>query len=208
MAKKSSAEAPPMKLFYIFYSTERWNNWITTLREADFNGDPESEEPPSGFQALYSFTEDITIETLKIVKLFQNGRFTKEEALDKVAEVERIVMSEVPADEIGEMVESIQLSLLVLFNACRKYIEGGFDKDIKANVKKGRSIVEEDLEGALDSAGHIGASVIDGANCCEKFLKEGAGETTIFDEWLIEIETMKEELKSLKNFDETAGEED
>ena len=32
----SVKEEAPLKLFYIFYSQERWDNWITALNEADF----------------------------------------------------------------------------------------------------------------------------------------------------------------------------
>ncbi len=207
MAKRrSKEEAQPQKLFYIFYSDERWNNWINTLKEMNF--EPEGEEMPEGYQALYNFTEDITISTLKIVRLYQNERFTKEEAVEKLEQVEAIVMSELPEDPIGEIVESLQLSLLVLFASCRKYLEGGFDKSaIKANVKEGRTLaVKEDLEQSLALAANIGASVIDGASCCEKYLKDDMKDSTLFDEWLIEIETMRDEMKSLKNFDEEPGE--
>ncbi|MDI6720416.1 MAG: DUF2150 family protein [Methanomicrobiales archaeon] len=206
MAKKrSKEEEQPQKLFYIFYSQERWNNWINTLRGMNF--EPEGDEMPEGYQALYNFTEDITISTLKIVRLYQNGRFTREEALEKLGQVEAIVMSDLPEDRIGEIVESLQLSLLVLFASCRKYLEGGFDKSaIKTHVKEGRALADTDLEGALALAADIGASVIDGASCCEKYLKDDMKDSTLFDEWLIEIETMRDEMKSLKNFDEEPGE--
>ncbi|HZD42969.1 MAG TPA: DUF2150 family protein [Methanomicrobiales archaeon] len=208
MAKKrSSEEEAPPKLFYIFYNQERWNNWINTLHELDFQGSPESDDMPEGYQALYSFTEDITISTLKIIRLYQNQRFSKEEAMAKLQEVEGVVMCEVPDDNLGEIVEALQLSLLALFASCRKYLEGGFDKkEIKDKVKEGRSLIDKDLEQALSAAAIIGASVIDGAPCCDKYLKDDMKETTLFDEWLIEIETMRDEMKSLKNFDEEPGE--
>lgn len=38
-AGRKAAEEPPLKLFYIFYNEERWNNWLRTLAEADFEGD-------------------------------------------------------------------------------------------------------------------------------------------------------------------------
>jgi hypothetical protein len=93
----------------------------------------------------------------------------------------------------------------VLFVSCGKYLNGSFQKDIKALVKQGRKQVEEDPEGALDTAAQVGAAVIGGATCCDKFLKDDAG--SLFDEWLMEIETMGDDFKSLKNFDEAPGEE-
>lgn len=199
-------EQEPQKLFYIFYNEERWTNWLTSLNEADFEGDPESEEMPEGLSMLYIFSEDITLAVLKIVKLWQNERFTTEEAQDKITAVEAIVMSPLPEGKLEEYVGPIQLTMLVLFASCRRFLEGTFETDLKGLVKKGRSLPEDQLEEALDCASHIGASVINGAACCSKFVKDDLENPMLFDEWLIEIETMGEAYKSLKKFDEEAGE--
>jgi hypothetical protein len=206
MAKKTRAKkAGPTKLFYIFYNQERWDNWIKTLERADFEP-AEGEEVSEGEQMLFSFTEDITLSVLKIIRLYQNGRFTKEEATEKLDEVELIVMTGLPEGKLEEIIGSLQLSLLVLFTACRRYLEGEFDKDIKTLVKKGRSLDEEDLDEALEIATDIGAAVIDGATCCAKYIKDDAENPGLFDEWLIEIETMSNAMKSLAKFDEVPGE--
>lgn len=206
MAKKASAkQAEPMKLFYIFYNQERWDNWIKTLEEANFEP-AEGEEVSEGEQLLYGFTEDITLSVLKIIRLYQNGRFTKEETVAKLDDVELIVMTGLPEGELEDIIGSLQLSLLVLFTAARKYLEGEFDKDIKTLVKKGRGLDEENLEEALEVAANIGAAVIDGATCCAKYIKDDAENPGLFDEWLIEIENMSNAMKSLAKFDEEPGE--
>ena len=206
MAKKSAKTEEPMKLFYIFYSEERWNNWLSSLREADFEGDPDAEEMPPGFQTLQSFAEDITISVLKIVKLYQNERFSKEEALEKLGVVEGIVMRELPEDDdIAEFVGGVQISLLALFASCRSYLEGGYEGDPKALVKEGRKVAEDDPEAALEAAANLGAQMIAGGKWSATFLKS-KDEPTIFDEWLAEIETISEAVASLKNFDEEPGE--
>ncbi|MFA7198882.1 MAG: DUF2150 family protein [Methanoculleus sp.] len=206
MAKKASAkQAEPMKLFYIFYNQERWDNWIKTLEEANFEP-AEGEEVSEGEQLLYGFTEDVTLSVLKIIRLYQNDRFTKEETVAKLDDVELIVMSGLPEGELEDIIGSLQLSLLVLFTASRKYLEGGFDKDIKTLVKKGRGIDEENLEDALEVAANIGAAVIDGTTCCAKYIKDDAENPSLFDEWLIEVETMSNAMKSLAKFDEVPGE--
>lgn len=206
MAKKASAkQAEPMKLFYIFYNQERWDNWVKTLAEASFEP-AEGEEVSEGEQMLFSFTEDVTLSVLKIIRLYQNGRFTKEEAITKLDDVELIVMTGLPEGELEDIIGSLQLSLLVLFTACRKYLEGGFDKDLKALVKKGKGIDEENLEEALEVAANIGAAVVDGATCCAKYIKDNVENPGLFDEWLIEIETMSNAMKSLAKFDEEPGE--
>jgi hypothetical protein len=206
--KKGTKEEAPLKLFYIFYSKERMENWIRILQELSFSGDPSSEEPPEGILALSRFAEDITIEVLKIIRLFQNGRFGRDEAMQRMREVEATVMCEVRDGEIGDVLESLQLSLLVLFSGCRKFIEGKAEKDIKAAVKKARALQPEELETSLEIAGEIGAAVIGGTPCCEKFMLDDPGKTTLLDDWLVEIETMRDAMKSLKDFDESTGDED
>ncbi|MFZ1898739.1 DUF2150 family protein [Methanoregula sp.] len=210
MAKKASkkAEEAPLKLFYIFYNQERWDNWVKSLGEASFELDPKSDEMPEGFRVLDSFSVDITLAVLKIVKLYQNKRFSREEAQDRLVQVEAIVMSAAPKGDLEELIELLQLPKLVLFASCRRYISGEFDKDIKTLVKKGRDIIGKDMEQALDIASNIGASVIDGAACCGKYVKDDLENPTLFDEWLIECERMFEAMGSLKNFDESTGEDE
>jgi len=206
--KKGTPEEAPLKLFYIFYSRERMENWIRSLEGLSFTGDPSSEDPPEGLLTLSRFAEDITIEVLKIVRLFQNGRFTREEASQRMGEVEAIVMSEVREGEIGDVLESLQFSLLVLFSACRKFMDGKYEKDVKALVERARAFPAGEMEGSLEVAGQIGAAVIAGTPCCEKFMASDPGESTLFDDWLAEIETIRDSVKSLKDFDETTGEGD
>jgi len=210
MVKKASKkiEAEPLKLFYIFYNQERWDNWIKTLGESSFEADPKSDELPEGFRILDGFSVDITVSVLKIIKLYQNKRFTLDEAAEKLSQVETIVMSAAPEGDLGEIIEIMQLPKLVLFASCRLYLAGGFNKDIKTLVKKGREDIQKDMEQALEAAANIGASVIDGASCCGKYVKDDIEETTLFDEWLIECERMGEAMVSLKNFDESTGDGD
>lgn len=210
MVKKASKKSveEPLKLFYIFYNQERWDNWLKTLSESSFEADPKSDELPEGFRMLDNFSVDITVSVLKIVRLYQNKRYTFEESVDKLSEVETIVMSAAPEGELGEIIEILQLPKLVLFASCRLFLAGGYDKDIKALVKKGRTEIEKDMELALETAANIGASVIDGASCCGKYVKDDLEQTTLFDEWLIECERMHEAIASLKNFDEGVGDED
>jgi hypothetical protein len=157
---------------------------------------------------LDSFSVDITLEVLKIIRLHQNKRFSKEESMEKLGQVELIVMSSVSDADLQEMIEILQLPKLVLFASCRKYLDGSFEKDIKSLVKKGRDLIEKDMEQALDVAANIGASVIGGAACCAKYVKDDLDQPTLFDEWLIECERMSEAMASLKNFDESVGDED
>ena len=209
MAKKKGDAGKgeePLKLFYIFYNQERWDNWISTLQECSFAVEPGSDEMPDGYTTLYNFSMDITIEVLKIIRLFQNGRFSRDEALDKLDAVERIVMGDAPAGELEEYIEALQLSMLVLFASCKRFLEGGYSTDMKALIKEGKKIAATDLEAALSIGADVGANVIAGTACCGKYLKEDLEHPGLFDEWLIEIESMHEAMVLLKNFDEEAGE--
>jgi hypothetical protein len=210
MAKKAgkSTESEPLKLFYIFYNQERWDNWLKTLKDADFEGDPKSDQMPEGFRLLGSFAEDVTLSVMKIIRLYQNKRFSLEESMDKLAQVEAIVMAPAPDEEVAGIVETIQLPKLVLFAAARKYLSGKYDTDIKTLIKKGRALPDKDIELALEVASDIGASVIAGASCCGKYIKEDVEEPAPFDEWLVECDRMSEAMVSLKNFDESVGDED
>jgi len=210
MAKKATkkAEEEPLKLFYIFYNQERWDNWLKTLSESSFEVEPTSEELPEGFRILDGFSVDITIEVLKIIKLYQNKRFSTEEAQSKLDAVEAIVMTSTPKGDLEELVQILQLPKLVLFAGTRKYLSGKFDKDIKTLVKTGKTQIDKDMEAALETASTIAAAVIDGAACCGKYVKDDLENPTLFDEWLIECERINEAMTSLKNFDESTGDDD
>ncbi|MDU9375999.1 hypothetical protein McpSp1_05850 [Methanocorpusculaceae archaeon Sp1] len=206
-SKKSEEPEASAKLFYIFYNQERWDNWLNTLAEADFSGDDESEEMPEGYRILDGFSDDITLATIKIIRLFQNGRISLEDARAKLRGVEEIVMSEVQNEDVAEIIGSMQVSMLVLFAAGQKYLEQAYppSEEVKNLVKDGRKVFDKDPEKALDMASSIGAAVINGASCCGKYVKD-TDEPTLFDEWLVEVERIADAMKSLKNFDEEAGE--
>ena len=117
-------------------------------------------------------------------------------------------MGEIIDDEIAEIVGSMQVSMLVLFSAGQKYLEQNYPpaEEIKNLVKEGRKAETKDPEKALDIASSIGSAVINGASCCGKYVKD-TDEPGLFDEWLVEVERIADAVKSLKNFDEVAGEE-
>jgi hypothetical protein len=115
-------------------------------------------------------------------------------------------MSDVRDESIEEYVESLQLSMLVLFAGCKRFLEGQYSTDIKTLIKDGKKAGDENLESALGIAAEIAANVINGAACCSKYVKDDIEQPGLFDEWLIEVESMHEAMASLKNFDEEAGE--
>ncbi|HVP25416.1 MAG TPA: DUF2150 family protein, partial [Methanomicrobiales archaeon] len=83
-----------------------------------------------------------------------------------------------------------------------------YEKDVKTLVKRARGIPEGDMEKALEVAGEIGAAVIGGSPCCEKFMADDPEKGGLLDDWLVEIETMRDAMKSLKDFDESTAEDE
>ena len=207
MAKKKGKDKnEPQSTMYYFYTQERWENWLRTLEEMDFEGDPESEEMPEGLQSLSNFTEDINVSILKIVKLFLGGSYSEETARAKMDEVEQIVMGALPDSEIADIISGVQMRFLVLFVACKKVFAGDVKGEIKDLVKEGRGLSDDDAEQALDIAGTIGALVLNGGSCCGKYLRGDFEDPSLFDEWIIEVDDMGTALKTLKNFEEQFGE--
>lgn len=206
-SKKSEEAEEAPKLFYIFYNQERWENWLNTLRDADWEGDFDSDEMPEGFKILDGLSDDITLAVIKIIRLYQNTRFTIEEARVKISDVEAIVMAQVTDDNLAEIIGSMQISMMVLFMAAQKYLEKDYPEatEVKNFVKDGRKVVDNDPEKALSIAASIGSAVINGASCCGKYVKD-TDEPTLFDEWLVEVERIADAMKSLKDFDEVGGE--
>jgi len=209
-AKKTKKETPvedAPKLFYIFYNQERWQNWLHSLKEADWEGNENSDEMPEGYRLLDGLSDDITLAIIKIIRLYQNKRFTLAESQQKIRDVEAIVMAEIDDNDLAEIVGSMQISMVVLFAAAQKYLEESYPaaEVIKDMVKEGRKVVDKDTEKALDIASSIGSAVINGVTCCAKYVKD-TDEPTLFDEWLVEVERIADACKSLKDFDEVAGE--
>lgn len=206
MAKKKKEKDEPQSVLYYFYTSERWDNWMNTLNECDFEGDPESEEMPEGYEKLEIFVKDITISVLKIMKLYELGKFTKETAVSKINEVEGFVLNgEVPENELGDIINSVRISMLVLFSSCKKLMGGETVEDVKKLVTEGRKLIDKDPDGALETASLIGASILGGAKWSKTFMNTKS-DPTLFDDWLSEIETMKDEYKTLEKFEEEFGE--
>jgi hypothetical protein len=207
MAKKKAEKAEPTSVLYYFYTQERWDNWLNTLLEMSFDEDPESEEMPEGLASLDNFTKDINVSVMKIIKVFQNGSYDVKTALDKLNEVEGIIMGDVPENELSDIIQGVQMRFLVLFMSCKKFINGDIGEGaIKDLVKEGRKIGDEDIEKTLEIASVIGAKVINGDSCCGKYLRtDSDDEPIMFDDWLVEVDDMGEALASLKKFDEEFG---
>ena len=180
---------------------------MRSLQEADFDGESDDEDLPQGLSILSGFNEDICVAVLKIIKLYQNSRFTREEAMGKLNEIADIVMNQEEGGELGDVIQYMQDQLLVVFSSCTTYLQGGYEStEIKDLIKEGRACKEDEGEKAMTFASLIGAHVMNGKSCCGRYIKDNM-EPTRFNEWLIQIEMMSEAFDSLKGFDEQAVED-
>ena len=77
-----------------YYTEERWNNWLDRLREEDI--DPDNEDSA---RLLLNLQDDTAIAVAKIVAEYDGGELGEEPALEELARVRDIVLSEVEFDD-------------------------------------------------------------------------------------------------------------
>ncbi|WP_336036703.1 DUF2150 family protein [Halobacterium yunchengense] len=145
-----------------FYSEERWQNWLDRLRDEDL--DPEDEDSA---RLLLNLQDDVAIAVAKILKAYDEGDVDQEEALEELADIREVVLSEPDfADEDKLMlVDGVQTSLVCVFYSAEQYLADGVADEaslaeyVEAAVE---AEAEEDLDRALGLTACAGTRVIDG----------------------------------------------
>ena len=145
-----------------FYSEERWQNWLDRLRDEDI--DPEDEDSA---RLLLNLQDDVAIAVAKILKAQENETVDEDEALDELADIRDVVLSEPDfADEDKLMlVDGVQTSLVCVFYSAEQYLADGvaeettLDDYIHAAVD---AETEDDLDRALGLIACAGTQVIGG----------------------------------------------
>ncbi|MFP8956707.1 DUF2150 family protein [Natrialbaceae archaeon A-CW3] len=145
-----------------FYSAERWQNWIDRLDDEDI--DPEDE---SSARLLLNLQDDTAIAVAKIVASYDDGDLEQEQALEEIADVREIVLSEVDIDdeETRMLVDGVQTSLVCVFIAAEEYVASGPAEEASVMDYIGAAAdaeAEEDLDAALGYAAQAGTLIIDG----------------------------------------------
>ena len=150
--------APPES----FYSEERWQNWIDRIREEDL--DPEDEDSA---RLLLNLQDDAAIAVAKIVSAADEGPLEREEALEELADVRDIVLSEVDVEdeETAFLIDGVQTSLVCVFASAEEYLvngpaeEAGITEYIRAAAD---AEAEDNLDTALAYCTQAGTRIIDG----------------------------------------------
>ena len=150
--------APPEE----FYSDERWQNWLDRIRDEDI--DPENEDSA---RLLLNLQDDVAIAVAKIVTAYDDGDIGEEEALEELADIREVVLSEVEFDneEKAMLIDGVQTSLVCVFYAAEQYVaegpaeEGSVEEYI---LEAGRAEEAEDIDSALGLVAAAGTRIIDG----------------------------------------------
>lgn len=155
-----------------FYTQERWQNWISKVKESGFKLDDQEKG------AVFVYMEDdIVLACLKVIAKYDKKLLSREDSLKHLAEIKEIVLKKIdPIDEdIDIMLESTQLSLMGVFASCECYIDKGyhktnsFDKLIKSAVGAEK---EDNMGAALGNIAEIGANILAGGKLKEKDLED------------------------------------
>ena len=146
-----------------YYTEERWNNWLDRLRDEDI--DPEDEDSA---RLLLNLQDDAAIAIAKIVADLEDGELQEEPALEELARIRDIVLSEVEFDDKEKLmlVDGVQTSLVCVFYAAEEYIVGGLADagTIEEHVREAADAeAEEDLDAALAHCAQAGTLLFDGA---------------------------------------------
>lgn len=193
---------------YEFYTQKRWENWLGRARESGFQIKESEEEAGKESAIFVNMVDDVILACLKVTARFDKGMLSREKALEILAEIRDIVLSEVEpiSEDINLMIDSIQTSLMGAVIAFECYIMGDYDEgaDIAELAKSAIEAESSDnLELALDYTAQCGALVLKGKSLPEEVMADLP--YGIVAEWLDGIDSISAAMvgsDSYKEFDE------
>lgn len=199
--------------YYEFYSKSRWDNWIAQIKDSGFSLEDEEKAEKSAM-IFVNMADDVILSCLKIAARFEKGAMDEENALEILAQVQDIVLEEVPpiTEDVDIMIMSVQDSLNCSLAGFEAYFLSDYDKkaDIKKMIKEaGAAEEQEDIDTAFMIVAKIGAMVISGEPFEEEYLTI-LPEESIVAEWLDGIDSIAAAMvgtDSYKNFDEVDDED-
>jgi hypothetical protein len=164
---------------FVFYTQERWNNWINQVKESKFKIDPTAEGLGREGIVFLDMEEDVILAICKITGKLQNGMLPRDGAATSLAGMKEIVLTQVEPtgdDDKDMMIESVQRALVAVFGAAECFIEGHYDQksDIaKLVVEAAKAEEAQDMDKAFELMGKAGALVLAGKSFdSEKILEQ------------------------------------
>ena len=145
-----------------FYSEERWENWLTRLREADL--DPDDEDAA---RLLLNLQDDVAIAVAKIIRTHEDEELGEDEAIAELQDIHETVSTDpgLGDEEKAMLVGGVQMSLDPVFYAAQEYVASGPAEDgtVEEYVTAAREAeTEEDLDRAIGLVTFAGTRVVDG----------------------------------------------
>ncbi|AKB55658.1 MULTISPECIES: DUF2150 family protein [Methanosarcina] len=204
MPEQEMNQVPP----YEFYTQKRWENWLGRARESGFQIKESEDEAGKESAIFVNMVDDVILACLKVVARFDKGMLSRETALEILAEIRDIVLSDVEpiSEDINLMIDSVQTSLMGALIAFECYVMGDYDEgtDIAELVKSAiEAESSDDLELALDYTAQCGALVLKGNSLPEEVMADLP--YGIVAEWLDGIDSISAAMvgsDSYKEFDE------
>jgi hypothetical protein len=147
-----------------FYTEERWQNWLDRVREEDL--DLEDEDSA---RLLMNLQEDTAIAVAKVLSAYDDGRIGDDRALQELQEIQQVVLNEADLgnEEKQMLVESVQMSLEVVFYAAQEYVAAGAAEEgtVQDYVHAAAEAEEnEELDAAIGYLVQAGTLIIDGGD--------------------------------------------
>ncbi len=193
---------------YEFYTLKRWENWLGRAKESGFQIKESEEEAGKESAIFVNMVDDVILACLKLTARFDKGMVSREKALEILAEIRDIVLSEVEpiSEDVDLMIDSIQTSLMGAIVAFECYLLGDYDEE--ANIEElAKAAIEaeasDNLEIALDYTAQCGAIVLKGKSLPEEIMADLP--YGIVAEWLDGIDSISAAMvgsDSYKEFDE------
>ena len=145
-----------------FYSEDRWQNWVDRIKDEEI--DPEDEDSA---RLLLNLQDDAAIAVAKVVAAYDDGVLDEEEALEEIADIRDIVLSEVEFEDEEKLmlIDGVQTSLVCVFYAAEEFIADGPAEGatVEEYVRAAADAeAEEDLDAALGYVAQAGTLIIDG----------------------------------------------
>jgi hypothetical protein len=158
-----------------YYTWERWQNWITQVRNSGFCLS-ENEEESNGTEIFDKMQDDVILACLKVLAKHQNGEYEVDETLSIFSLIQDIVLenTEPISEDADMMIEFMQNSLIGVFASFEAYLKGSYDTgaEIAGLIEEALEAEKsENYEEALDKIGEIGALVLNGKALPEEKLE-------------------------------------
>ncbi len=146
-----------------YYTKERWDNWISRVKESNFKIDDEGNTDTGVFIGMM---DDVVLSCLKIVYGHKKKKISSDDALHAISSISEIVLREVaPINEDTDMmIKSLQSSLICALASCEYNIQDTYDKKTPL-IKLIKSAIEvegDNPEQALEYLSMVGARVLGG----------------------------------------------